>query len=407
MSELWLETSGMKQRFLTAFLLLAALVPTLSVARVSGLPMAGFSAGGAGLTPFYVLGFELGPWQDYLARELTPDFMLDPDSPPVNITWMSEHSVIVLPFFAKQLLGEPETLFKLEVDWQYSDKLAMHGLDSFMSYGSRGLERRLVSPGLMHRLNDNQVVGVSAVFATQSYGVSRLGMKTYDRSVPSTYLEYNLYDPFQETSYGAGVSLALRSELTDGIAMEAGYRSHINMNEFYNLHGVYSQRADLDIPARAKLGLAFQASDRSWLNVSVERVLYSEIDAFASRNLPGRFLSLLGDSTSPTFSWDDLTVYSVGWAWADNKNGTSWYIDLSTRTQPSPTSTILSQAINSDLAQNAVTIGYSRRMSMSSRFDVNAAYAPAEYAFGGNILGVTSDQLSQEFELEAHWTWDF
>jgi len=46
-------------------------------------------------------------------------------------------------------------------------------------------------------------------------------------------------------------------------------------------------------------------------------------------------------------------------------------------------------------------------MSMSSRFDVNAAYAPAEYAFGGNILGVTSDQLSQEFELEAHWTWDF
>ena len=396
----------MRYRFLTVLLLAAAMIPGFSVARVSGLPMAGFSAGGTGLTPFYVLGFELGPWQDYLARELTPDFMMDPDAEPLNVSWMSDHTLVVLPFFAQQLLGEPQTFLKLEVDWQYSDELGMNGIDPFMSSGMQGLERRLVSPGLMHRLSDTQLIGVSAVFATQSYGVSRLGMMSYDHSIP-TIMSSGIYDPFQETSYGAGVSLALRSEITTGITMEAGFRSHIDMNEFYNFHGVYSQRADLDIPARARLGLAFQASPRSWLNVSVERVLYSEIGAFASRNLPGRFLSILGDSTSPSFSWDDLTVYSVGWAWADNKKGTSWYIDFSSRTQPLPSSSILSQAIDSDLAQNAVTVGYSRQMSMSSRFNINAAYAPAEYAFGGNVLGVTTDQLSQEFELEAYWTWDF
>ena len=395
----------MRYRFLTVLLVLAALIPTLSVARVSGLPMAGFSAGGTGLTPFYVLGFEFGPGRDYLVHELTPDFMLDPASEPLNVSWMSDHSVVVLPFFAKKLLGEPETFLKLEVDWQYSDELAMNGIDPFMSSGVQGLERKLVSPGLMHRLNDNQLIGVSAVFATQSFGVSHLGMQSYDQSIPVGFRQ-SIYEPFQETSYGAGVSLALRSEISEGITMVAGYRSQIDMNEFYNIHGMYSQRADLDMPARARLGLAFQASDHSWLNVSVERVLYSEIGAFASRNLPGRFLSLLGDSTSPTFSWDDLTVYSVGWAWADNK-GSSWYVDFSSRTQPSPSSSILSQAIDSDLAQNAVTIGFSRRMSMSSRFNVNAAYAPAEYAFGGNVLGVTTDQLSQKFELEAYWTLDF
>ena len=395
----------MRRRLLTVLLLVTVLIPALSVARVSGSPMVALSAGGTGLTPFYVLGFELGPWQDYLTRELTPDFMLDPAAEPLNVSWMNDHAVIVLPFFAKQILGEPETYIKLEVDWQYSDELAMNGLDPFMSYGTQGFERRLVSPGLTHRLNDNQLIGVSAVFATQSYGVSRLGTYSYDNSIPASYRQ-DIFDPFQEPSYGAGVSLDLRSDLTKGVTMEAGYRSHINMNEFYNVHGVYSQRADLDIPARAKLGLAFQASDRSWLNVSVERVLYSEIGAFASRNLPGKFLSMLGDTTSPSFSWDDLTVYSVGWAWADNK-GTSWYLDFSSRTQPSPSSSILSQAIDSDLAQNAVTVGYSRRMSMSSRFNLNAAYAPAEYAFGGNILGVTTDQLNQKFELEANMTWDF
>jgi len=395
----------MKYRFLAVLLLVAGMIPALSAARVSGLPMTGFSAGGTGLTPFYVLGFELGPWQDYLARELTPDYLLDPVAEPLRVSWIEEHSVVILPFFAKQLLGEPETFLKLEVDWQYSDQLAMNSFEPFMSSGSPGLERRLVSPGLLHRLNDNQLIGVSAVFVTQSYGVSRLGMQAYNESLP-TNLRSAIYDPYQETGYGAGVNLALRSEITDGVTLDAGFQSRIDMNEFANYRGVYSQPADLDIPARARLGLAFQASDKSWLNVSVERVLYSDVGAFASSNLPGRFLSLLGDSTSPSFSWDDLTVYSVGWAWADN-NGTSWHVDFSSRSQPSPSSRILSQAIDADLAQNAMTIGYSRRMSLTSRFNINAAYAPAEYAFGGNVLGVTTDQLSQDFELEAFWTWDF
>jgi hypothetical protein len=399
------ETFVMKYRFLTALLLVAGLIPALSAARVSGLPMTGFSAGGTGLTPFYVLGFELGPWQDYLARELTPDYLLDPGSEPLHVSWLSGHSTVILPLFAKQLLGEPETFLKLEVDWQYSDELAINSFDPVMSSSSTGLERRLVSPGLLHQLNDHQMIGVSAVFVTQSFGVSRLGMQSYEQSLPIN-LRSAVYDPYHETGYGAGVNLALRSEITDGVTLDAGYQSRIDMNEFANYRGVYSQPADLDIPARARLGLAFQASDKSWLNVSVERVLYSEVGAFASNNLPGRFLSLLGDSTSPSFSWDDLTVYSVGWAWADNK-GTSWHIDFSSRSQPSPSSRILSQAIDADLAQNAMTIGYSRRMSMSSRFNVNAAYAPAEYAFGGNVLGVTTDQLSQDFELEAFWTWDF
>lgn len=395
----------MKYRFLTALLLVLGMIPALSAARISGLPMTGFNTAGTGLTPFYILGFELGPWQDYLARELTPDYLLDPTAETLRVSWIDQESVFILPLFAKQLLGEPETFLKLEVDWQYSDELTVNSFDPIMKSGTPGLERRLISPGLMHRLNDNQLIGISAVFATQSYGVSRLGLQSYDRSIPAN-LRPTIYDPYQETGYGAGVSLALRSELTDGVTMDAGFQSRIDMNEFANYRGVYSQPADLDIPARARFGLAFQASDKSWLNVSVERVLYSEIGAFASRNLPSRFLSLLGDSTSPAFSWDDLTVYSVGWAWADNK-GTSWHIDFSSRSQPSPSSRILSQAIDSDLAQNAMTIGYSRRMSMSSRFNVNAAYAPAEYAFGGNVLGITTDQLSQDIELEAFWTWDF
>jgi hypothetical protein len=395
----------MKYRFLTALLLVAGMFPALAAARVSGLPMAGFSAGGTGLTPFYVLGFELGPWQDYLAQELTPDYLLDPAAEPLRISWLSQQSVTILPVFAAELLDEPTTFLRFEIDWQYSNKLETVSFQNGFGSNTSGLERKLVSSGLIHQFSDTQVVGVSAVFATQSFGVSQLGLQSYNRDVP-TSLRPTLYEPYAETGYGAGVQLAIHSELSQRVAMDAGFQSRINMDDFANYRGVYSQPADFDIPARAHLGLAFKASEKSWLSVSVERVMYSEVGAFASRNLPSRFLSLLGDSTSPNFAWDDLTVFSAGWNWADNK-GSSWHIDFSSRTQPSPSSKLLGQAINADLADNAMTIGYSRQTSMSSRFNVNAAYAPSEYAFGGNVLGVTTDQIDQDFEFEAVWILDF
>jgi long-chain fatty acid transport protein len=257
----------------------------------------------------------------------------------------------------------------------------------------------------MHQLNDHQVRGVSAIFAYQSFCVSSLGMRSFDDQLPG-YLQQPTYSPYEESGFGTGVRLAVRSEVVPGMAIDAGFQSRIDMEEFASYRGVYSQPADLDIPARASVGLAFQASNRSWLNLSVERVMYSDVSAFPSRMLPDRFLSLLGDSTSPSFSWDDLTVYSVGWSWS-NGDDTQWHLDLSSRSQPTPSSRSLSQALEGDLADNSMILGYTKKLSGTRKFNVNAAYAPAEYAFGGNVLGVTSESLDQNFEIEAFWTWDF
>ena len=84
-----------------------------------------------------------------------------------------------------------------------------------------------------------------------------------------------------------------------------------------------------------------------------------------------------------------------------------WHIDLSTRTQPSPSSALLSKALDGELASSAVVVGYSRRTGLRSMLAFNAAYAPSEYAFGGSVLGVTTQELDQQFELEAMWTLNF
>lgn len=403
----------MRLRIASIALALLGLTPVTAGAQGFGLPVAGFATGGAGLTSFYVIGFELGPWQEYLAQELTPDYLLPEGAAPVHVSWIRSSEIMLLPDFAAHLEERPESWINLNLEWQSSSKFSWPGIEDDTLYQGSSFERQYFAPGIEQQFGENGILGVSAVIAYQRYSAANLGLFAANKPDQSPMFgaalasgAYTGYSPYQESAYGTGVRLALRQEVVSGIALDAGFQSRIDMEEFAAYRGVYSQPADLDIPARARLGVALQATERSWLNVAVERVLYSDISAFPSRYLPNRFLSMLGDSTSPAFAWDDLTVYSVGYTWSDGKDQ-QWHIDLSTRTQPSPSSQLLSRALSGDLADSAMVVGYSRRTGERSRLNLNAAYAPSEYAFGGSVLGVTTDELDQQFELEAMWTLSF
>lgn len=395
----------MKRKILSAAIALVGLAPAVAGAQGIGLPAAGFAAGGTGLTSFYVIGFELGPWQEYLAQELTPDYLLADDAEPVNVSWLRRDQVMLLPDFASGMETQSSTWINLRLDFEASSEYRWQGVTAEPVFEGNSFERQYFAPGLQHQYSDNGVLGVSAIVAYQRYSAASLGLFATS-SVGQDVGIYSGYQPYQESGYGTGVRLAVHQEVVNGVALDAGFQSRIDMEEFAAYRGVYSSPADLDIPARASLALALKTTDRSWLSFEVERVMYSDISAFPSRALPNRFLSLLGDSTSPNFDWEDLTVYTVGYTWSDGGDQ-EWRIDLSTRTQPSPSSRLLDRAIAGDLADSAMVFGYSRRTGDRSRLNLNAAYAPAEYAFGGSVLGVTTEELDQQFEVEAMWTLSF
>jgi len=381
------------------------LLPGVASAWVVGVPSIGFAVGGTGMTPFYVIGFELGPWQEYLAQELTPDYMLPDNSAPVRVSWLDGVDVDILPEFAAGMQAPPQTWLNLKLDYQSATEYGWQGVEPEPVYEGSALERQFFAPGVQHRLGEDSILGVSAIIAYQRFSAANLGLFAA-RDADETYGLYSGYRPYQESGYGTGVRLAVQQEVVGGFAVNAGFQSRIDMEEFAAYRGVYAHPADLDIPARASVGLAFQAGERSRLSLDIDRVMYSDISAFPSRYLPNRFLSLLGDSTSPDFNWEDLTVYTVGYTWSDGEDQ-QWHVDLSTRTQPSPSSRLLSRALEGDLASTAMTIGYSRRTGDRSRLALNAAYAPSEYAFGGSVLGVTTDVLDQRLEVEAMWTLSF
>lgn len=395
----------MRLKFASKVLAVMGLIPGIAGAQGIGLPAAGFAAGGTGLTSFYVIGFELGPWQEYLAQELTPVYMLPDNAQPLHVSWLRNSEIRIMPDFAAHMESPLDTRINLQFEWQSHSEYLWPAAEPDPTFEGTSFDRQYFSPGIEHEFADGSILGVSAIVAYQRYSAASLGLTAASRPDQSPWIP-STFSPQEESGYGTGVRLALRQEVIKGIAIDAGFQSRIDMEEFAAYRGVYSQPADLDIPARASVGLAFQASEKSWLNVAIERVMYSDISAFPSRYLPNRFLSLLGDSTSPAFNWDDLTVFRVGYTWSDGADQ-QWHIDLSTRTQPSPSSKLLSRALEGDLASNALVVGYSRRTGDRSRLAFNAAYAPAEYAFGGSVLGVTTEELGQQVELEAMWTLSF
>ncbi len=393
----------------------ACLLASLVLPATVGAAPVALAIGGQSLSSFYLLGMELGPWEEYLIQELTPELAVVNQNQTPEISWFADDAAKMLPVFARQLLENDKRELVLTFSYRSTLNSSLsHGFglnaNAPMHANSRpGLSREIISQGFAHQLNDSSVIAVSALMAHQRFGTSVLGL--YDSSDYASVFGSSgsnwQSSPFEESSYGAGVWMGLESELTERMDISAGFQSRIDMETFDNYRGVYSKPGDLDIPAKAQLDISIAAGSNSWFTAGVEHVLYSDLRTAPTQSLPERFISLLGDSGSPQFDWEDLTVYSVGWRWQDSNNRTQWWVDLSTRRQPSPTSAVLDRALRADSSSNVMQLGFSTQTGRSSKLNLRAAYASPEYVFGGSIFATVPESLEQTIELEALWVMSF
>lgn len=353
---------------------------------------------------WFMVAFELGPWEEYLIHELTPDLeRLSGDASP-TVSWLHLDQAALLPDFAAALLQPVGNRPVLTLGRSSIVLLGSAAVPSLASEGQQ-FERALLMPGITAPMSDRSAVSVSAVLATQRFGAAGMNLLESNGSA-NDWNGPDIHTGQQDIMYGAGVRFALSSEPLAGVTVEAAFQSRIDMSEFATVRGVHGSHAELDIPSRMQLGMQLQTSRRASINVGVSQIFYSEVGAFPSRALPARFNALLGDSTSPQFDWEDLLVYSIGWTWR-HESRLELSMDYRTRSQPRPSAPVLASALASELAQNAFLLGLSKDIGDRSRLQLNAAYAPPEFAFGGNVLGVVSDRLDQSLEIQALWRHQF
>jgi len=265
-----------------------------------------------------------------------------------------------------------------------------------------GLQRYVIAPSLSQRWGENSALSFSAIFAYQRFAGLGLGIN----SVP---VQDNAGIATPDAlhgnagSYGSGMRVDFNSALTDRVSWQLGYQSRVNMDAFNNYRGVYSEPGSFDIPASANAGIGYALTPEFKFDLGVERVMYSQITPFTSYALPTRFLVLLGSEISPSFRWQNLSVYSIGGTWQSEDFGT-WSLRYSTREQPLPTSALLQSALEPYLSSHDVEFAFTRAFGANSSLHLAATYAPTEF-----VLGLpTSNSLrnlnsGNQIEYEALW----
>jgi len=353
--------------------------------------------------------FMSGQWDALLLHRITPSLDRMNLAPDPRSDWVALDEELIAPDFAHALVTPPSTPAILGLG---TSQMALSLTPAPRGFSSQGqtFQQSLLMPGLTTRLNESSDLTIAAVLASQSYGSSVLNLIEADNASALEYSpfnqDYGLFNGRPEVTHGAGLRVGLASSLTPQWTFEASAQSRIDMAEFATIRGLYGTVAELDIPSRVQVGAQFHATERSSLRVGIEQIFYSEVGAFPSRTLPARFTALLGDSTSPRFAWDDLVVYSLGWQWS-NDHDLAFYVDYQTRTQPLPTSSILAEALESELSDHAFLAGVMKAVGPVTTLRLSASYAPPEFAFGGNALGIVSDRLEQDVEVQALIEFDF
>ena len=343
-----------------------------------------------------------GPLRVAAVQRLAPDFSwVDVDAlietPSLNPLNRALGELLVVPLGSSRdwaLFARAARLTERPASRQATEDLTVRAI------GDGGLERRLLTSGLLLQSPSGFGIGVDAVFAEQRFASGSLTplVDAPDSQLPGAVAS-------AEESRGTGLALAFGAPLTERMGWSLGLRSRVDMNTYKSYQGVYSEPGDLDIPATAALGFTANIAPKTTMVLGAEYVFYSDVNSFSSYALPNRFLALLGDSSSPSFAWQHLTVYSS--TVQGGVQNWQWSVRYSTGLQPNPTAPLLQQAINGIQSDSNWSLGIGRSLGGLGDFRLTASFAGAEYVLGSPFVRNVDPTESTHFEFEALWNLRF
>lgn len=244
-----------------------------------------------------------------------------------------------------------------------------------------------ISPTLVSKFGNGEF-HIGGIFTYENFSATGLG---------STQSKFGLGS---ENSAGSALVVGWNGAIANRVEGFASMQTVTRMDEYRSYRGLFAKAGRFDQPARIRAGLNYAVMPASRLALSIERVDYSNVQPFASRLLPDRFVSLLGDSASPTFAWQDLTIYRMGF---DQRIGEKslFSVAVSSSLQPNPTDARLLRALAPGSTDYTVSMGFERAFSDAARLRLGASYMPFSYFFGPSLLSSAQDYSGARVEAEA------
>ncbi len=344
---------------------------------------------------------ELGEWQDYARAAVMPSFDWADRAQHTPTLYDRGAQVELQELFAFQVRNEHQKI-ALAVGRSAVTETpmarAVNADASFFNAGRSTLVRDLVAPSFSAETGGG-VVTAGVVIAEQRFASLGMGATVVD-----TAEEVDRSLPVEKVA-GTGVRLAYTAPISSKFSVDTFVQSRVNMEALHAYRGVFSDPGDFDIPSQAGVTVRYQFAPKWQLAVSADRIRYSELTAFSSNALPTRFLSLLGDSTSPEFAWQDLDVLGAEVSYSLNQRS-GLIARYGTHQQPEPTSTLLRSALDDAIGGGFVALGYHQGTRNFGSFALNATYADTQ-SFLGNVSAANKDATGAQVELEASWRFDF
>ena len=361
------------------------------------------------LTVLITIGLAVGPitvradaWRDYARSAMTPDYAWANDAksaaPSARNPLTNTLANAVRAEFRTALHSD---VLELHFSESRGNDIAAASVASLSLFDSAspGLNRQFADAQLVHEFDGGARVGAGIVVAEQQFASFGFGSERIENGD-------RLRLRGDESSTAAGVRLNYTQPVGEKVAVQAALQSKIDMQTFQSYRGVFSDPGDFDIPAEVEFSARVALSPAFGVTVGTQHVMYSELKAFSSYALPERFLSLLGDGTSPVFAWRDLTVYNVA---LDYAVGKSSRVDIrySTQQQPEPSSSLLYSALREEFTDRNFALGLTHQFDRAGELRFAASHAPIEYFLGTTSALGRGDASGDQFEFEARWRVDF
>jgi len=298
----------------------------------------------------------------------------------------------------------------LGASWRAGD----HGVFGVSAYGNGGMNtaydaptfgvapagvdmaQMFVAPTYARRLG-RHAVGLSAILAYQRFEARGLQAFGIMSSSP-----LQLTDNDHANSFGVGVRVGYRGELTDWLALGVSYQTRIAMSRFDDYSGLFAEKGGFDVPQNLTGGIALRPGDALTIALDVQWIDYSSVRSVGNDFLPNLALSPLGTDTGAGFGWHDMTIYKLGLQWQASD---AWALraGYSYGRQPIRDNEVLINILAPGVMEHHLSAGFSRALGKGSALNFAVTRALPKTVSGPNNLEAPGQQTIQ---LEMN-QWDF
>jgi long-chain fatty acid transport protein len=277
--------------------------------------------------------------------------------------------------------------------------------DSSVSSTGIDLMQLFIAPTYARKLYPKHAVGISPIFAYQSF--EQLGLQTLGGySSNSEHIANNGHD----NSYGYGARIGYLGEVLPNLNFGASYQTKIYMSRLEKYEGLFAEQGDFDIPANWTVGLAFTATPDLIFVFDVQQIYYSDVNSVGNPMLPNLTNSKLGNDGGSGFGWDDMTIYKAGVQWKSSPDWT-WRAGYSYGKQPIPDSEMPFNILAPGVIEQHATVGFTRTIGTNQELDFALMRAFSNSVKGPNKLEVPGQQTIElkmdQWEISAGYSWKF